>query len=75
MDGKKVVGGIGIYKFNPEKASQQISLAREMGLLGYSLFSYTTFLNNTQFGKRIKEFLSPESTRLPSEFKQYLRSR
>jgi uncharacterized lipoprotein YddW (UPF0748 family) len=49
VDRRKIIAGIGIYKMNPETALQQISLVRDRGLLGYSLFSYTTLEKEEQY--------------------------
>jgi len=54
VDRRKVIGGIGIYKVKPEIASKQIAIASDMGLLGYCLFSYNTFVGDPQFTKYLK---------------------
>lgn len=54
VDRRKVIGGIGIYKIEPEIASKQIAIARDMGLLGYCLFSYNTFVGDPRFAKYLK---------------------
>ena len=54
VDRRKVIGGIGIYKVRPEIASKQIAIARDMGLMGYCLFSYSTFVGDPQFAEYLK---------------------
>jgi uncharacterized lipoprotein YddW (UPF0748 family) len=46
---KKIVGGIGAYLLSPNETANQIQLMRSMGLLGYCIFSYTTFVENRHF--------------------------
>ncbi|MFC1528473.1 glycoside hydrolase family 10 protein [Candidatus Latescibacterota bacterium] len=73
-DRKKIIGGIGTYLVTPEKTADQISLIRQMDLLGYCLFSYTVFLENSQYGKRLDTLVPSNSEKLPQEFKPYLRN-
>ncbi len=57
VDRRKVIGGIGIYKIEPEIASKQIAIVRDMGLMGYCLFSYNTFVGDPRFTKYLKMLL------------------
>ncbi|MBN1293244.1 MAG: family 10 glycosylhydrolase [Candidatus Latescibacteria bacterium] len=49
VDRQKVIGGIALYMMDARKASEQITLTRNMGLLGYCLFSYDTIINNSSY--------------------------
>ncbi|MCE5250580.1 family 10 glycosylhydrolase [bacterium] len=75
VDKKKIIGGIGIYRMDPEKAMQQITSVREAGLLGYCLFSYSTFTENSQYRATFFRELSSENVQPPGEFKPYVRSK
>ncbi|MBT4482673.1 MAG: family 10 glycosylhydrolase [Candidatus Latescibacteria bacterium] len=71
---KKIIGGIGTYLTTPEKTADQISLIRQMDLLGYCLFSYTVFLENSQYAQHLDTLAPPNGEKLPQEFKPYLRN-
>jgi uncharacterized lipoprotein YddW (UPF0748 family) len=55
VDRKKVIGGIGAYKLKPEETAKQIELMNNLGLLGYCMFSYTTFNENPGFAETLKK--------------------
>ncbi len=58
VDRKKVLGGIGAYKLTPGETADQIKLMRNMGLMGYCIFSYTT-LNSPHFAESLKALTGP----------------
>jgi len=53
VDKKKVIGGIGAYILSPEKTAEQIRLMSDLGLAGYSIFSYATFRDNPGFADTV----------------------
>ena len=67
VDRKKVLGGIGAYKLTPEETADQIRLMRNMGLMGYCIFSYTTLSNNPHFAKSLKELTVPGTSVQPAK--------
>ena len=73
VDPRKIVGGVGIYRTTPLRASEQISLFRDMNLLGYCLFSYTTFLENPRSAGNLSGLVDIGDAGLPREFRPYLR--
>ena len=68
VDRRKVVGGIGAYKLRPEETAEQMQLMNDLGLLGYSIFSYTTFKEEPQFAESLQA-LSPFNNKLPARIK------
>ena len=62
------VGGIGAYKLRPEETAEQMQLMNDLGLLGYSMFSYTTFKEEPQFAESLQA-LSPFNNKLPARIK------
>jgi len=73
VDPRKVVGGVGVYKTTPEAAMEQISLMRGMNLLGFCLFSYTSFLENPRFVRSMSELFMEKERGLPPDFRPYVR--
>lgn len=55
VDPKKVIGGIGLYKIDPESAARQIHLMRSLGLAGFSFFSYTSLVEDRRYGNILKQ--------------------
>ena len=71
---RKIIGGIGVYMNSPVTAAEQISLLRDMDLLGHCFFSYTTFLENPEFAGNLAGLAGTNDSGLPREFKPYLRT-
>ncbi len=71
---RKIIGGIGVYMNSPLSTAEQISLLRDMDLLGYCFFSYTTFLENPGFAGNLAGLVGTNAPGLPREFKPYLRT-
>lgn len=74
VDKRKIIGGIGVYLLQPEKTAEQISLVREMGFLGYCLFSYSAFLEGPYSDLTSDLLALPVDDGLPREFKPYIRA-
>ncbi|MBA7582119.1 hypothetical protein ES708_24039 [subsurface metagenome] len=75
VDRRKIIGGIGVYLLSPEDAGKQISLMRELGLLGFCIFSYTSLVENPDYAKVFGKYISINSgDGMPHEFKPYMRS-
>ncbi|MFC1693959.1 glycoside hydrolase family 10 protein [Candidatus Latescibacterota bacterium] len=76
VDKRKVIGGVGGHKqeLTPEKAAEQISFIRDIDLLGYCIFSYTIFLEDTSIAKVLNSLAGQAEDRLPFEFKPYIRT-
>ncbi len=72
-DTRKVVGGIGVYMNSPEIAAEQVKATREMGLLGYCVFSYSAFHDNPRHEASLKRLVQAGQASLPPEFKPFLR--
>ncbi len=53
VDRRKVVGGIGAYSLQPRETKEQIKLMRNLGLMGYCIFSYSTFAQNPHYAGSI----------------------
>ena len=75
VDKRKIVGGIGLYKLDPSKALEQISIVRKQGLLGYCLFSYATLRDDARYIKRYRTVIPSMDTKPPSDFNPYIRSK
>ncbi|MFC1573890.1 glycoside hydrolase family 10 protein [Candidatus Latescibacterota bacterium] len=74
VDKRKIISGIGIYTVNPSEAIRQVSLVRSKGLLGFCLFSYTTFEQEPRYRNHLSRILSSGNPGLPNDFQPYLRS-
>ena len=57
VDPKKVVGGIGLYKIDPDIAARQIRLMKSLDLAGFSLFSYSSLLEDRRYEDVLKQCL------------------
>ncbi len=55
VDPKKIIGGIGLYKIDPGSAARQIGLMRSLGLAGFSLFSYSSILEDRRYIDTLKQ--------------------
>ncbi len=75
VDKRKIISGIGIYTIDPGEAIRQVSLVRSKGLLGFCLFSYTTFEQKPRYRSQLRRILSSGSHELPNDFQPYLRSK
>jgi len=73
VDPRKIVGGVGVYKTTPETAMEQISMMRTMNLLGFCLFSYTSFLENPRFVRSMSGLFGEKGRGLPPDFRPYVR--
>ena len=75
VDKRKIVGGIGLYRLDPPKALEQISIVRERGLLGYCLFSYAILRDDAQYARRYRAAIPSSNTKPPSDFNPSIRSK
>ncbi len=73
---EQIVGGVGIYRIDPNAAAGQIRLFRELGLSGYCLFSYTTFQEISNYAGSLQRLipLSGNGDGLPQSFRPYIRN-
>jgi uncharacterized lipoprotein YddW (UPF0748 family) len=49
VDKEKVVPGIGIYRLAPDKAMEQVEIAKTRGTAGFCLFSYQSLLTDEKY--------------------------
>ena len=74
VDPRRIVGGIGLYRIDPVRAAEQVSLVRRLGLLGYCFFSYTTFWEDPSLAGKLSSLVTPSGSGLPPEFRPYVRN-
>jgi len=70
-DRRKVIGGIGAYKLTPEQTAAQIKLMGDLGLSGYCIFSYNTFINIPHFAESLDSLIVSFDNKLPSKIKPH----
>ncbi len=73
VDRRKVVGGIGAYKLTPEETAEQVKLMHNLNLLGYSIFSYSTFIENPHFAESLDSLIVSYNITPPAESKSHQR--
>ncbi len=75
VDPRRIVGGIGVYRLNPQQTVEQMRLVDRLGLLGYCYFSYTTFDENPSLAGKLSS-LQPTAADVqpPGDFRPYIRS-
>lgn len=62
VDRRKVIGGIGAYLIPPERMVEQVRLMQKLDLMGYSIFSYTTFTENPDYAEIVDTLLDAGDT-------------
>ncbi len=72
---RKVVAGVGAHMISPEGAAEQITITRELGLLGFCVFSYGDCRDNSSLRESLKKTVRKGKTPLPFDFKPYLRKK
>ena len=73
IDPARIVGGVGTYKISSDEAVRQVSLTRELGLLGHCHFSYTTFRDDPSYARSFESFYEAGTPSLPESFNPYIR--
>jgi hypothetical protein len=74
-DRRKVIAGIGGYRLTPDKAAEQVQISRDLGCLGFCMFSYTIFDNNPSYTTRFHERANITAGKPPAEFHPFVRER